>query len=170
MKKGNKHYIVFKRNNAVQIHENINKIDKSEVRFVIERTYRKQSSGGYYKYFTNTILDSDLKSTDSKLFYWDKVKCEIIKDEHWTAKRKDGSGAIILLKITDHFNNDKEYKFRTQKKNAFEIIKNKLISIEKFGLHENAAEFEKLNRKVNSLEAKINELEKILKSIQLLKT
>ncbi|WP_452225802.1 hypothetical protein [Lacinutrix cladophorae] len=166
MKKGDKHYVIFKKNNEVEIKEDINGVDKSEVRFIIERTYRKQSSGGYYQYFNNTILNSDLKSTDNKSFNWNGIKCEIIKDEHWTAKREDGSGAIIFFKITDYFNNDKEYKFRTQKKISFEIIKNKLVSIEKFKSHENAAEFEKLNSKVNSLENKIYELEKIVNSIK----
>lgn len=165
MKKGNKHYVIFNKNDEVEIKENISGIDNSQVRFIIERTYRKQSSGGYYKYFTNTILDSDFKSTDSKSFNWNGIKCKIIKDEHWSAKREDGSGAVILLNITDYFNIDKIYKFRTEKKDAFEIIKNKLVSIEKFKSHENSAEFELLKNEVIKLKDKISDLEKNLNTL-----
>lgn len=165
MKKGDKHFVIFYKNDEVEIKDNISGVDNLQVRFIIERAYRKQSSGGYYKYFTNTILDSDFKSTDSKSFNWNGIKCEIIKDEHWSKKGEDGSGAIILLNITDYFNVDKIYKIRTEKKDAFEKIKNKLVSIEKFKSHENSAEFELLNNDVNKLKDKISDLEKSLNSL-----
>lgn len=160
------HYIIFTEDGIVKKDSPLD-FPKTNVKLIIKRRFRKNSSGGSHKYYSNEIFDSNIEISSDKTFDWGYLKCKIIEDERWFPLYDGNTKYAVTLdiEILDSLNRLRTYHFNMESKNVFNEIEDKLNIINNFGSHLGAIEVENQSKYIKTLEKRISELESLVTKI-----
>lgn len=176
MKIGDKHYIIFTNDNEICLEKSLNKVFRSDIKFIIERTFVRKTNGQQlFNYCSNQILDANKNIVNDNTFLWGGIRCKLRSDEfygnyEYFLSESMLKGVSVLLEVEDYLGKKDSLIFRTHHYNnvlkrydfpseiPFALLRDDLNMLNKIGTLEGLYESKILKHKIVKLEDKIQKL------------